>query len=534
MSKILSVKQLYEADAITVKKNKISYVDLMEHAGIQCFEWIHNRLQGDPVTIQVFCGTGNNGGDGLVIARHLKQHGYNVNTFIINCGNNRSEAFLQNYERLKEIGVWSEMISCTSELPNISESDMIIDAIFGLGLSRAPENLIKEVIQHINDSKAYILSIDFPSGLFADKPVTDIDAVIKSYHTLTFQTPKLAFLLADNNKYINSWDVLDIGLNREYLLYAESDYYLNSKADILPIYKFRERFSHKGDFGHSLIIGGSFGKIGAVTLASKAALTIGSGLVTAYVPKCAYQILQTSIPEVMVEVDAENELQYFNSKINPTAIGIGVGMGTHNETAKGFEQFLKINKLPLVLDADAINLLSKHKILLKLLPKNSILTPHPKEFERLVGKWKDDFSKLKKLQSLSKKYNIIIVLKGAYTAIAHKGKIYFNTSGTPALATAGTGDVLMGILTGLLAQKYLPFDAALLGVYLHGKTAELSMNTKVMETFIASDIIDSLSDAYMDLLRRDTPEVLKNKVESVDETSDIDNNLNDKIEEINT
>ncbi len=534
MSKILSAKQLYTADAITVKKNNISYMDLMEHAGTQCFQWIHNRLQGDPVTIQVFCGTGNNGGDGLVIARHLKQHGYNVNSYIINCSNDRSEAFLQNYERLKEIGVWSEMITCSSEFPKISENDMIIDAIFGLGLSRSPENLLKEVIQQINDSNAYILSIDFPSGLFSDKPVTDIDAVIKSNHTLTFQTPKLAFLLPDNNKYIDTWDVIDIGLDREYLIHAETDYYLNNKLDILPIYKFRERFSHKGDFGHSLIIGGSFGKIGAVTLASKAALIIGSGLVTAYVPKCAYQILQTSIPEVMVEVDAENELQYFNSKVNSTAIGIGVGMGTQSETAKGFEQFLKKNKIPLVLDADAINLLSKHKALLKLLPKYSILTPHPKEFERLVGKWKDDFSKLKKLQSLSKKYDLIIVLKGAYSAIAHEGKIYFNTTGTPALATGGSGDVLTGILTGLLAQKYLPFDAARLGVYLHGKTAELSINTKVMETFIASDIIDFLSDAYMDLLKRETPNISKNYIETVDKTSNTDNNLKNNIKEKNT
>ncbi len=511
MPKILSAKQLYKADAITVEKSDISFLDLMEHVGDLCFQWIDNRLKGSQVAIQVFCGTGNNGGDGLVVARHLKQHGYNVNTYIINCDNKRSDAFLKNYERLKEIGVWPEMITCKSEFPEVTKNDMVVDAIFGLGLSRSPEGLLKETIQFINTTNAYVLSIDFPSGLFSDKAVTDRESVIKAYHTLTFQTPKLAFLLPENKAYINTWDIIDIGLDQEYLNTVESDYHLTTKADVLPIYKFREKFSHKGDYGHSLIMGGSFGKVGAVSLTSRAALTIGSGLVTAYVPKCAYQILQTSIPEVMVEVDAENELHYFNSKAKATVIGIGVGMGTAIDTAKGFAKFLKLNKTLLVIDADAINLLSKDKSLLNLLPENSILTPHPKEFERLVGKWKDNYAKLKKLVALSKKHKIIIVLKGAYTAIAHQGKIYFNTTGNPALATAGSGDVLTGIITGLIAQQYSPFEAAVLGVYLHGRTSELAMNTKVFETFTASDCIDYLSEAYANLLKKELPIVQKEK-----------------------
>jgi len=502
--KILSAKQLYEADQITINKGDITSLDLMERAATNCFQWIHNRLQGGAIPIHVFCGTGNNGGDGLVIARHLKQHGYNVHTYIINCGNKRSEAFLANYDKLKEIGVWAEMITCSSEFPKVSENDMIVDAIFGLGLSRSPENILKETIQFINRSNAYVLSIDFPSGLFGDKSVLDKESVIKAYHVLTFQTPKLAFLLPENRNYVPSFDIVDIGLDADYLNTVKTDFYVSTKFDVLKVYKPREKFSHKGDFGHSLIIGGSFGKIGAVTLASKAALKIGSGLVTAYVPKCAYQILQTAIPEIMVEVDAENELQYFNSKIDPTAIGLGIGMGTHSKTVEGFKQFLKENKLPLVVDADAINIISKNKSLLKLIPEDSILTPHPKEFERLVGKWKDDYDKLKKLLQLSKKHKLIIVLKGAYTAIAHQGKIYFNTTGNPALATAGSGDVLTGILTGLIAQKYSSFNAALLGVYLHGKTAELAMKTRVYETFIATDSINFLSNAFIDLLRRET------------------------------
>lgn len=503
--KILSVQQLYKADQITIKNNAITAIDLMERAATLCFQWIHNRLQGKNIPIHIFCGTGNNGGDGLVIARHLKQYGYQVYTYVINCSNKQSKAFLENYKKLKEIGVWPNVISCSTEFPLVSENDMVIDAIFGLGLSRSPEGVLKETIQFINSTNAYVLSIDFPSGLFADKPVTDRDSVIKSYFVLTFQTPKLAFLLPDNQEFVTSWDVLDIGLDAQYLNTVETNFYLTTKNDVLPLYKFRKKFSHKGNYGHSLLIGGSFGKIGAVSLASRAALTIGSGLVTAYIPKCGYQILQTALPEAMVEVDAENELQYFNSKINPTAIGIGIGMGTSKKTEEGFKKFLKENKSPLVIDADGINFLSKNKGLLKLLPENSILTPHPKEFERLVGTYKNDYEKLEKLLTISKKYNIITVLKGAYTAIAYQGNIYFNTTGNPALATAGSGDVLTGIITGLVAQQYSPLKAAILGVYLHGKSADVAMNTMTNETFIASDCIQFLSKAFIDLLKKDIP-----------------------------
>lgn len=503
--KVLSAQQLYKADQITIEKGAISADELMERAATLCFQWIHNRLQGNSVVIQIFCGTGNNGGDGLVIARHLKQHGYHVNTYIINCSNNRSEAFLTNYERLKEIGVWPEMITCESDFPEVSENDMIIDAIFGLGLSRSPEGVIKEAIQFINRSNAYVLSIDFPSGLFADKAITDNDAVIKAYHTLTFQTPKLAFLLPDNQEFVGSWDTVDIGLDSAYLNSVETNIYLTAKEDVQPLYKFRDNFSHKGNFGHSLIVGGSFGKIGAVSLASRAALTIGSGLVTAYVPKCGYQTLQTALPEVMVEVDAENELEFFNSKIQATTIGIGIGMGTSTKTEDGLKQFLKKNKLPLVVDADAINLISKNKSLLKLLPENSVLTPHPKEFERLAGKWKNDYDKLDKLKAISKNYKLIIVLKGAYTVIVNQGKLFFNSTGNPALATAGSGDVLTGIITGLIAQHYTPINAAKLGVYLHGKTAELAMKSMVYETFTASHCIEYLSDAFIDLFKNEIP-----------------------------
>ena len=501
--KILSAEQLHQADQITIEKGEITSADLMERAASLCFQWIHNRLQGNNIPIRVFCGTGNNGGDGLVIARHLKQHGYNVTTFVVNCGNNRTQDFLTNYERLKELGVWPEMITCQTDLPEISENDMVIDAIFGLGLSRPPKDVIKEVIEHINKSNAYVLSVDVPSGMYANKAIEDRKAVIKAYHVLTFQTPKLSFIVPENQEFLNSWEVIDIGLDAEFIFKAESDYFITEKNDVLPMYKYREQFSHKGDYGHSLIIGGSFGKIGAVLLTSKAALHIGSGLVTAYIPKCGYGILQTALPEVMIEVSAENEIEKINSKVTANAIGIGVGLGTSAKTLSGFKAFLSKNKTPLVIDADAINLLAKDTSLLKLIPKGSVLTPHPKEFERLTGTWKDDFDKLDKLKNLALKLESIIVLKGAYTAIAYAEKIYFNATGNPGLATGGSGDVLTGIITGLIAQGYSAFEASIFGVYLHGKTAELAMKDLVFETFTASDSIEYLSDAFKDLFKRE-------------------------------
>ncbi len=505
MAKILNAKQIYQADAFTIQKKNITSLDLMEFASELCFNWVHNRLQGNPIHIHVICGTGNNGGDGLVIARMLKKHGYNIKTYIVNCDNERTSSFIVNYDRLKELGDWPVIIKCDTEFPTITENDMVIDALFGIGLNRTPKGVLKEIIQHINNSKAYILSIDFPSGLFAHKTVTDTNSVIKAFQVLTFQTPKLAFLLPENEAYCTNWEVLPIGLDEEFIQNQESKFYLTEKQDVLSIYKMRSKFSHKGTFGHTLIIGGSFGKIGAVSLATKAALKIGSGLVSAYIPKCGYTIMQTSIPEAIVEVDTENELHHFNFKTKPNVIGIGIGMGTSAKTEKGFIHFLKENKTPLVIDADGINILSKDSKYLKLLAKDTILTPHPKELERLIGSWKNDYQKLEKIQKFSKKHQLILVVKGAYAIIVNQENLYFNTTGNPALATAGSGDVLTGIITGLIAQGYKPFEASVLGTYLHGSTADVAMQNTVYETFIASDIISNLSNAFMDLFARDNP-----------------------------
>ncbi len=498
--KILSAKQIYEADQATIKNLSISSTDLMEKAGIACFNWISNEFSNNKNPIHVFCGMGNNGGDGLVVSRLLIDKGFNVSTYLVNFSEKRSDDFLINLEKLRKLRSPIYEINNIDDLPVIQEKNLIIDAIFGIGLKRAIKGFTKELIRQLNVAGSTTISIDIASGLFLDKPVKDKDAVIRAEHVLTFQTPKLAFLLPENQNYLSSWEVLDIGLDKDYLENVDGTYRFIENIDIKSLYKKRKKFSHKGTYGHSLIIGGSFGKIGAVILAARAALKSGSGLVSTYIPKCGYTAMQTSNPEVMVEVDDEKIVQFFNFKTKPNAIGLGPGLGTHLKTKKGFVEFYSNCEIPMVIDADGLNIISEFSDLGNMIPKNTILTPHPKEFERLVGKWTDDYHKLLLLREFSRDHKCVVVLKGAYTAIAFQDKIWFNSSGNPALATAGSGDVLTGILTSLLAQGYSCLEASLLGVFIHGRTADLGINSEEsMESFTASNVIENIGKVFKEL-----------------------------------
>lgn len=503
--KILSPSQIYQADQATIKNDNISSLDLMEHVGKLCCDWIlNNDISKYNPTFYIFCGVGNNGGDGLVISRLLLVAGFKVKSFIVNFSDKQSADFNINFERLKHLNYKPINIKSIADFPIIPNEAIVIDAIFGLGLKHSPEGFTKSLIQHLNQSQNYILSIDFPSGLFADETIIDKESVVKAHHTLTFQCPKLAFLLPENQDFTKTWEVLDIGLNKDFINSVSAKAELISASDILPFYKIRTVFSHKGTYGHSLLLGGSYGKIGSMVLALKAANKIGSGLVTGLIPECGYNIIQTSIPEAMCVTSGKKNLSNFENYINANAIGIGMGMGLESETQEGFLAFLAKNKIHLVLDADALNCLALHHDALKLVPKNSILTPHPKELERLIGTWENDFDKLEKLKTFSKINEVIIVLKGAYTVVVNKEHLYFNTTGNQALATGGSGDVLSGILTGLLAQHYQPLQAAILGVYLHGLAADIAIaDDLTYETFVASDIINYLPKAFKKLLTID-------------------------------
>ncbi|KJD36176.1 carbohydrate kinase [Tamlana sedimentorum] len=499
--KIFSKEQIYEGDRLTAERQNITSTDLMERAGTQIFNWMHARMQGAQVPIHVFCGIGNNGGDGLVLARHLILDGYSVKTYIINYSDKRSKDFLVNYERIKNTTKdWPLLLTDAESLPEINPNDIIVDAVFGIGLNRPVVSWVKTLFMHFKASKAFTLSIDIPSGLFVDKPVEDEDAVVYAGFTLSFASPKLVFFLPETAKYTVQWEILDIGLDQEYTFITQTETELISKYEVLPNYRPRDKFSHKGLFGHSLIIGGSYGKIGAVTLASKAALTTGAGLVTNYVPKCGYQILQTAFPEAMVITDASEErITAIDYDIEPTVIAFGVGVGQNTETVKAFETFLKTNKTRLVIDADGLNILSKNQSLLELLPPESVLTPHPKELERLIGSWTNDFEKLDKAKAFAEKHKVILVIKGANTITIFNNKQFVNTTGNPGLATAGSGDVLTGIITGLISQGYHPLSAAIFGVYLHGKAADIAVDDTGYESLLASDVINNIGKAIVDL-----------------------------------
>lgn len=502
--KIFSKEQIYLGDKLTAEKQGITSTELMERAGTQIFNWLHTRMQGAQVPIHVFCGIGNNGGDGLVIARHLITHGYNVHTYVVNCSDKRSKDFLNNYDKIKTVTKkWPTLLSCKEDFPQIAKEDVIVDAVFGIGLNRPIDDWVKALFQHFRMTDAFTLSIDMPSGLFSDKVPKDEDAVVWANHTLSFASPKIVFFLPDTAKYTQQWEILDIGLDPEFLYTTITEAELIGKYEVMPIYKPREKFAHKGTYGHSLIIGGSYGKIGAVTLASRAALAIGAGMVTSYVPKCGYIPLQSSFPEAMVLTsNDENIISNIDFDFSPNAIGIGTGLGKDKKTVSAFKELLQLNKSSLVIDADAINILSENEELLKLVPENSILTPHAKELERLVGKWEDDFDKLKRAKKFANDYNVVLVVKGANTITIYKDRLFINSTGNPGLATAGAGDVLTGCITGLLSQGYDAVSAALFSIYLHGKSADIAIERYGYQSLIASHVIDYLNEAYMDLFKQ--------------------------------
>ena len=504
--KIFSSKQLYNADEITCERQGISSVDLMERAATQIFNWLHQRMQGAQVPIHIFCGIGNNGGDGLALGRLLIESGYNVNIYVANFTDKRSKCFLINYDRVKSVTKkWPVLMKSEEDFPEIHPDDIIVDCLFGIGLNRAPEGWVKALIQYLNAQKAFRLSVDVPSGISANEPLLVADAVVKANHTLTFQAPKLSFFLPETGVFVPYFEVLDIGLDPEHLYNEKPLAQLIYKPQAQQFYKQREKFAHKGVYGHTLVVGGSKGKMGAVSLTSKAALRLGAGLVTAFVPKCGNDILQISVPEVMTMTDSS---EFHISKVildfMPTTIVAGMGMGQHTESCKALKDlFSEKQGTSFVIDADAINCLANDETLLKVLPKQSILTPHEGELKRLLGEWKNDFDKLEKTKDFSKKFEVVIVLKGAHTIVVNGDNLYINTTGNPGMATAGSGDVLSGMIAGLLSQGYDPLLAAVFGVYLHGSAGNLVSQEKGFEALIASDIIEHIGSALLMLFQKD-------------------------------
>ncbi len=502
MKKILNTGQIRDADAYTIQQEPTTSVDLMERASLAFVRRLEKNFPDNPLPIYIFCGNGNNGGDGLAIARLLLQQQHKVTVYIFD-SKNASADNQKNLQRLqKKFRHCIHYIQDSDFIDTLPQDILLIDAIFGSGLNKpvVQGSLFYDVIQQVNAKKfRQVVSVDIPSGLFADRHTDGI--AVQSHKCYTFQLPKVAFLLPENGKYVPDFSILDIGLHPAYIENAPSSFFLTEQEDIQQLLHTRTKFSHKGIYGHALIVAGSYGKMGAAVLAAKACLRSGAGLVTAHIPKCGYAIFQSSVAEAMCETD-KNSLCI--ASIPDTkkydAVAIGPGLGDQPQTQKAFLDLLKKNKKTLVIDADGLNILSKNKTYIKLLPENCILTPHPKEFERLAGKWNNDFERLQLQQQFSKKHKVIVVLKGAHTSISDtNGNVYFNTTGNPGMATGGSGDVLTGILAGLLAQHYSPLDCALLGVYVHGLAADCALQKQSMESLIASDCIEQLGVAFKQL-----------------------------------
>jgi hydroxyethylthiazole kinase-like uncharacterized protein yjeF len=497
--KILDAKQHGLFDENLMRHQQITSEKLMWRAASGCVEWL---LQHDALGFRefdIFCGTGNNGGDGLAIGLQLHRHGYRVRLHVVAFSQQYSADFTHYFEQVTETDMTIHYVTEKDENVSLSEESLVIDAVFGYGLNRPPEAWVQRLFVYINETAACVVSIDLPSGLFADKNHTH--SCIRAKHTLTFAFPKLSLLLPKTGKFAGQWQLISLKETPADHGNLESDFHLLTSENIQNLRKLRPKFSHKGTYGHALIAGGSYGKIGAVLLAARAALKSGCGLASVYIPKCGYLPFQTALPEVMVETDVESDIiGHLAPQVSFTSVGLGMGLGTHPKTADALCQFLKSQTKPLVIDADGLNILSKHPEWLHLVPKNSLLTPHPKELERLIGSWVDDFERLTKTRDFAKKHQWVILIKGAHTAIVDKTGVWFNHTGNSGMATAGSGDVLAGILTSLLAQGYRTLDAAKLGVWIHGLAADLAIKeNQSPESLLASDIIDNIGKAFKDL-----------------------------------
>ncbi|MEQ9231327.1 MAG: NAD(P)H-hydrate dehydratase [Cyclobacteriaceae bacterium] len=497
--KILSSDQIQQADKFTIENEPIESIELMERASRAFVEKFKLLVTDKNCKVSVFCGLGNNGGDGLVIARMLHHKGRPVRVFSIG---NKEKATPDFNTNLKKLPTSIELyhLETESAFPLISNQEVVVDALFGSGLSRPIEGLHAKLVNHLNTCEADIFSVDIASGLFADQ-VAHSGVIIEPTFTISFQVPKLVFFQPNHQRFVGEWHVVDIGLDEEFIESLQSPYQLTTPPDVTHAIPKRGKFSHKGDAGKMLLIAGSKGKMGAAVLAAQAAFRAGVGLLFVHSPSIGRDVLQISVPEAMV---IEDEHQSWIGQINVpekiNGVSIGPGIGTQAETSKALYDLLKQSSNPMVIDADAINILAENPDWIQYIPAESILTPHPGEFERLVGTWGNDFQRLDLLREFCSKNKLNVVLKGAYSAVCNSaGNISFNPTGNAGMATAGSGDVLTGIVGSLLAQGCEPFDALRLGVYLHGLSGDLAEKKKGNMSLIASDLIDFLPKAILSL-----------------------------------
>ncbi|HRZ43419.1 MAG TPA: NAD(P)H-hydrate dehydratase [Bacteroidales bacterium] len=499
--KILPISLVREADAYTIAHEPVASVDLMERAGMACVEVIAREVDPDTPVV-VVSGQGNNGGDGLVIARHLNTLCYSVQVYVLKLQEKGSPDFEINLKHCSEAGIPVAFMASEQETPVFQKHVVIIDALFGSGLSRPVTGRAAGLISAMNRSGCTIIAIDIPSGLFADAFTDEAaGAIVKASLTLSLELPKLAMMMPGNFRYTGPVGVVPIGLDAGFIGCASTPWTLFANEEAASLFRPRSRVVHKGHFGHGLLLAGSRERGGAALMSAKAALRSGAGLLTAHIPGCLASAMNIALPEAMLSFGTnESRILEIPDISGFSAIAAGPGLGTRTETAAALRSLLQSNARPLVLDADALNILASNPEWLKMLPPDTILTPHPKEFERLAGTCRNDFERLQKAVEFASECKCYLVLKSAFTVVIDpEGQCSFNLTGNAGLAKGGSGDTLTGIILGLLCRGYTPWDAARLGVFIHGRAAELAAQTIGLDAMLASDVAGWIGQVFKEL-----------------------------------
>ena len=492
----------------TIEHDGVTELDLVERAGDGIAREIMSRWQPQQRTI-VFAGWGNNGADALSATRILMRNGFNPEIYLFNIGGNRlskecakcKELLLSEFPQVKLKEVVSEFLP-----PELNSRCLVIDGLFGSGLNRPLPQSICVILRSINDSNADVVSIDIPSGLFSEWNTNLVNNnTIHATLTIAIEFPHLSFFFDDNAELIGEWTTVSIGLSQEAIRNTTYQYYLITHADAQKILRPRWPEANKSEYGSALICAGSYGMMGAAVLATRGCLRAGAGKVTCYSPQCGNTILQTAVPSAMFATSNDKTyLTDISLRHTYQAIGIGPGIGTRDDTITALGNFLKqcnAKQMPLVIDADALNCIAARPILLNYLPVMSVLTPHEGEFDRLFGEQSSSEARLRKAIEVSAFYNVVILLKGRYTAVVRPdGKVHINSSGSPALATGGSGDVLTGIITGLMSQSYSSEMATILGAYIHGVAGEICADEHGTFGTTAEDIAQNVGKAIKSIV----------------------------------
>ena len=501
--KLFTATDIREIDRQTIENEGIESIALMERAAAAitseiCARWSPSQR------IFIFAGPGNNGGDALAVARLLIDQEYQPEIMLFNTRNKLSEDCSVNRRRLldMEYPYFQEVVK-NMELPELGEHDVVIDGLFGSGLDRPLSGGYQALVRFINESGAFVLSIDVPSGLFGEINRGNIVRnIVHADLTLTFQFPRLSFFFAEYAECVGCWKTLDLHLDRDAIRSIPSSYFLIDGEGVKEALRPRNPFSTKDAFGRIFLVAGSLGMMGAAVLSARAAMRAGAGVVTLHSPKCGYLIAQTAVPEALFEMDADDShITDFAPNPKTHAVAIGCGIGTEQRTVDALSAFLKKNKKPVVLDADALNCIVKRPELLSDLPVNSIITPHAKEFDRLFGEHFTEEERYLKAVEMARYFKICIVLKAHHTMVVRPdGKTFVNSTGNAGMATAGSGDVLTGIIAAFLGQGYRPDVAANVGVYIHGAAGDMAAQRTGEYGLVASDIVDSIGPAIKSVI----------------------------------